>query len=385
MPDAVIVDVVRTPIGRAFKGSLAGERAEDLGAFAIKTLVEKYKDAVAPEDYDEVIFGVGFPDNEQGYNVGRNAWLLAGYPESVPGHIVSRFCASSVQSIRAAANAIQSGDGEIYLAGGLEASSRAGASPDFTMHPKLDGSEGSLWNVYIPMGLTAENVAERYGVSREAQDEFAARSQQLAVEGQENGFWDREITPYTTKDGVVVAKDDGPRAGTTVEKLAGLNPVFKPEGGTVTAGNACPLNDGAAAALVMSAEKAAELGLKPRAKIIGAVAGAVEPEYMGVGPIPAVTKLLKRTGMTVDDIDLFEINEAFAAQVLPSAEELNIPIDKINVQGGAIAVGHPFGMTGARIMGTLLNNLETNDKQFGLETMCVAGGQGMAIIVERLN
>ncbi|MBI2690457.1 MAG: acetyl-CoA C-acyltransferase [Solirubrobacterales bacterium] len=385
MPDAVIVDVVRTPIGRAFKGSLAGERAEDLGAFAIKTLVEKYQDAVAPEDYDEVIFGVGFPDNEQGYNVGRNAWLLAGYPESVPGHVVSRFCASSVQSIRAAANAIQSGDGEIYLAGGLEASSRAGASPDFTMHPKLDGSEGSLWNVYIPMGMTAENVADKYGVTREAQDEFAARSQQLAVEGQENGFWDREITPYTTKDGVVVAKDDGPRAGTTVEKLAGLNPVFKPEGGTVTAGNACPLNDGAAAALIMSADKAAEIGLKARAKIIGAVAGAVEPEYMGVGPIPAVEKLFKRTRMTVDDIDLFEINEAFAAQVLPSAEKLNIPIDKVNVQGGAIAVGHPFGMTGARIMGTLLNNLETNDKQFGLETMCVAGGQGMAIIVERLN
>jgi acetyl-CoA C-acetyltransferase len=385
MPDAVIVDVVRTPIGRAFKGSLAGERAEDLGAFAIKTLVEKYKDAVAPEDYDEVIFGVGFPDNEQGYNVGRNAWLLAGYPESVPGHIVSRFCASSVQSIRSAANSIIAGDGEIYLAGGLEASSRAGASPDFTMHPKLDGSEGSLWNVYIPMGLTAENVADKYGVTREAQDEFAARSQQLAVEGQENGFWDREITPYTTKDGVVVAKDDGPRAGTTAEKLAGLNPVFKPEGGTVTAGNACPLNDGAAAALVMSADKAAELGLTPRAKIIGSVAGGVAPEYMGVGPIPAVEKLLKRTGMTVDDIDLFEINEAFAAQVLPSAEHLNIPIDKVNVQGGAIAVGHPFGMTGARIMGTLLNNLETNDKQFGLETMCVAGGQGMAIIVERLN
>ncbi len=385
MPDAVIVDVVRTPIGRAFKGSLAGERAEDLAAFAIKTLVEKHKDAVAPEDYDEVIMGVGFPDNEQGYNVGRNAWLLAGYPESVPGHIVSRFCASSVQSIRAAANAIKAGDGEIYLAGGLEASSRAAGSSDFVPHPKLDGSEGSLWNVYIPMGLTAENVAERYGVSREAQDEFAARSQQLAVEGQENGFWDREITPYTTADGTVVAKDDGPRAGTTVEKLAGLNPVFKPEGGTVTAGNACPLNDGAAAALIMSEDKAKELGLTPRAKIIASVAGGVEPEYMGVGPIPAVETLLKRTGMSVSDIDLFEINEAFAAQVLPSAEKLNIPIDKINVQGGAIAVGHPFGMTGARIMGTLLNNLETNDKQFGLETMCVAGGQGMAIIVERLN
>lgn len=385
MPDAVIVDVVRTPIGRAFKGSLAGERAEDLAAFAITTLVEKYKDAVAPEDYDEVILGVGFPDNEQGYNVGRNAWLLAGYPESVPGHIVSRFCASSVQSIRAAANAINAGDGEIYLAGGLEASSRAAGSSDFVPHPKLDGSEGSLWNVYIPMGITAENVAERYGVSREAQDEYAARSQQLAVEGQENGFWDREITPYTTKDGNVIAKDDGPRAGTTAETLAGLKPVFKPEGGTVTAGNACPLNDGAAAALVMSAEKAAQLGLKPRAKIIGAVAGGVEPEYMGVGPIPAVETLLKRTGMTINDVDLVEINEAFAAQVLPSAEKLNIPIDKLNVQGGAIAVGHPFGMTGARIMGTLLNNLETRDKQIGLESMCVAGGQGMAILVERLN
>jgi acetyl-CoA C-acetyltransferase len=385
MPDAVIVDVVRTPIGRAFKGSLAGERAEDLAAFAVKTLVEKYKDAVAPEDYDEVILGVGFPDNEQGYNVARNAWLLAGYTETVPGHVVSRFCASSVQSIRAAANAIKAGDGEIYLAGGLEASSRAGASPDFTVHPKLDGSEGSLWNVYIPMGITAENVAERYGVSREAQDEFAARSQQLAVEGQENGFWDREITAYTTADGTVVTKDDGPRAGTTVEKLAGLAPVFKPDGGTVTAGNACPLNDGAAAALVMSAEKAAALGLEPRARIIASCAGGVEPEYMGVGPIPAVETLLKRTGMTIADIDLVEINEAFAAQVLPSAEKLNIPIDKINVQGGAIAVGHPFGMTGTRIMGTLLNNLETRDKQFGLETMCVAGGQGMAIIVERLN
>ncbi len=385
MPDAVIVDVVRTPIGRAFKGSLAGERAEDLAAFAVKTLVEKYKDAVAPEDYDEIILGVGFPDNEQGYNVARNAWLLAGYTESVPGHVVSRFCASSVQSIRAAANAIKAGDGEIYLAGGLEASSRAAGAADFQMHPKLDGSPDSLWNVYIPMGITAENVAERYGVSREAQDEFAARSQQLAVEGQENGFWDREITPYTTADGTVVAKDDGPRPGTTVEKLAGLAPVFKPEGGSVTAGNACPLNDGAAAALVMSAEKAAALGLKPRAKIIAATAGGVEPEYMGVGPIPAVERLLKDTGMTIGDVDLVEINEAFAAQVLPSAEKLGIEIDKLNVQGGAIAVGHPFGMTGARIMGTLLNNLETRDKQFGLETMCVAGGQGMAILVERLN
>ncbi|MGH2905207.1 MAG: acetyl-CoA C-acyltransferase [Solirubrobacterales bacterium] len=384
MPDAVIVDVVRTPIGRAFKGSLAGERSEDLAAFAVKTLVDKYPQ-VAPDTYDEVIMGCGFPDNEQGYNIGRNAWLLAGLPETVAGHTVTRFCASSLQSIRAAANAIQTGDGDTYLAGGIEASSRAAGNPDFKMHSKLDGSEGALWNVYIPMGITAENVAERYGVSREDQDAFAARSQQLACEGQENGFFDREITPYTTADGTVVSKDDGPRAGTTVEKLAGLNPVFKPEGGTVTAGNACPLNDGAAASLVMSSDRAAELGLKPRAKIIASSAAGVAPEYMGIGPIPAINKVLKAANMTVDDVDLFEINEAFAAQVLPSIAELNIPIDKLNVQGGAIAIGHPFGMTGTRIMGTLLNNLETNDKQIGLESMCVAGGQGMAMIVERLN
>ena len=384
MPDAVIVDVVRTPIGRAFKGSLTGERAEDLAAFAVKTLVEKYQDAVKPEDYDDVVMGCGFPDNEHGYNIGRNAWLLAGLTETVPGYVVSRFCASSLQSIRSAADAIKVGDGEVYLAGGIEASSRAKGAADFVMHPKLDGSEGSLWNVYIPMGITAENVAERYGVSREAQDEFAARSQQLAVEGQENGFWDREITPYTTADGTVVSKDDGPRAGTTAETLAGLKPVFK-EDGTVTAGNACPLNDGAAASLVMSSDKAAALGLKPRARVIASSAAAVEPEYMGIGPVPAIQKVLKAANMTIDDIDLVEINEAFAAQVIPSMEQLNIPLEKLNVQGGAIAVGHPFGMTGVRIMGTLLNNLETRDKQIGLESMCVAGGQGMAMIVERLN
>lgn len=385
MPDAVIVDVVRTPIGRAFKGSLAGERAEDLAAFAVKTLVDKYSDAVPADSYNEIIMGCGFPDNEQGYNIGRNAWLLAGLPETVAGHTVTRFCASSLQSIRAAANAIVAGDGDTYLAGGIEASSRAAGSADFTMHPKLDGSENSLWNVYIPMGITAENVAERYGVSREDQDEIAARSQQLAVEGQENGFFEREITPYTTADGTVVAKDDGPRPGTTVEKLAGLNPVFKPEGGTVTAGNACPLNDGAAASLIMSSDRAAELGLKPRAKVIAASAAGVEPEYMGIGPVPAIQQVLKAANMTIEDIDLVEINEAFAAQIIPSIEQTNIPVEKLNVQGGAIALGHPFGMTGARIMGTLLNNLETRDKQIGLESMCVAGGQGMAMIVERLN
>lgn len=384
MPDAVIVDVVRTPIGRAFKGSLAGERAEDLAAFAVKTLVEKHPE-VAPEMYDDVIMGCGFPDNEQGYNIGRNAWLLAGLTESVAGHTVSRFCASSLQSIRAAANAIMAGDGTTYLAGGIEASSRAAGNPDFKMHPKLDGSEGALWNVYIPMGITAENVAERYGVTREQQDEFAARSQQLAVENQENGFFDREITPYTTADGTVVAKDDGPRPGTTVEKLAGLNPVFKPEGGTVTAGNACPLNDGAAAALIMSADRAAELGLKPRAKVIAASAAGVEPEYMGIGPVPAIQKVLKAANMTMSDIDIVEINEAFAAQIIPSMDQCDIPLEKLNPQGGAIALGHPFGMTGARIMGTLLNGLETQDKTYGIESMCVAGGMGMAMIVERLN
>jgi acetyl-CoA C-acetyltransferase len=384
MPDAVIVDVVRTPIGRAFKGSFAGERAEDLAAFAVKTLVEKHPE-VAADSYDDVIMGCGFPDNEQGYNIGRNAWLLAGLPETVPGHTVSRFCASSLQSIRTAANSIVAGDGTTYLAGGIEASSRAAGNPDFQMHPKLNGSEGSLWNVYIPMGITAENVAERYGVSREAQDEYAKRSQDLAVAGQENGFFDREITPYTTSDGTVVSKDDGPRAGTTLEKLATLPTVFKPEGGSVTAGNACPLNDGAGAALVMSADRAAELGLKPRAKVIAASAAGVEPEYMGIGPVPAIQKVLKATGMTIDDIDLVEINEAFAAQVIPSMEQCKIPLEKLNIHGGAIALGHPFGMTGVRIMGTLLNGLETADKQIGLESMCVAGGMGMAMIVERLN
>ena len=384
MPDAVIVDVVRTPIGRAFKGSLAGERAEDLAAFAVKTLVEKHPE-VAPETYDDVIMGCGFPDNEQGYNIGRNAWLLAGFTETVPGHTLTRFCASSLQSIRVAANSIIAGDGTTYLAGGIEASSRAAGNPDFQMHPKLDGSEGSLWNVYIPMGITAENVAERFGVSREAQDEYAKRSQDLAVANQENGFFDREITPYTTKEGNVVSKDDGPRPGTTLEKLAQLPTVFKPEGGTVTAGNACPLNDGAAAALVMSSDRAAELGLKPRAKVIAASAAGVEPEYMGIGPVPAIQKVLKAAKMTVDDIDLFEINEAFAAQVIPSMEQCKIPLEKLNTHGGAIALGHPFGMTGVRIMGTLLNALETDDKQIGLESMCVAGGMGMAMIVERLN
>lgn len=383
MPDAVIVDVVRTPIGRAFKGSLAGERAEDLAAFAVKTLVEKHPE-VAPETYDDVIMGCGFPDNEQGYNIGRNAWLLAGLTESVAGHTVSRFCASSLQSIRAAANAIMAGDGTTYLAGGIEASSRAAGNPDFKMHPKLDGSEGALWNVYIPMGITAENVAERYGVSREAQDEFAARSQQLAVENQESGFFAREITPYTIADGTVIDKDDGPRPGTTTEKLAGLKPVFK-EDGTVTAGNACPLNDGAAAALIMSADRAAELGLKPRAKVIAASAAGVEPEYMGIGPVPAIQKVLKAANMTMSDIDIVEINEAFAAQIIPSMDQCDIPLEKLNPQGGAIALGHPFGMTGARIMGTLLNGLETRDKTYGIESMCVAGGMGMAMIVERLN
>ncbi len=384
MPDAVIVDVVRTPIGRAFKGSLAGERAEDLAAFAVKTLVEKHPE-VAADSYDDVIMGCGFPDNEQGYNIGRNAWLLAGLPETVPGHTLTRFCASSLQSIRVAANSIMAGDGTTYLAGGIEASSRAAGNPDFKMHPKLDGSEGSLWNVYIPMGITAENVAERYGVSREAQDEYAKRSQDLAVANQENGFFDREITPYTTAAGDVVSKDDGPRAGTTLEKLGTLPTVFKPEGGTVTAGNACPLNDGAAAALVMSADRAAELGLKPRAKVIAASAAGVEPEYMGIGPVPAIQKVLKAANMTIGDIDIVEINEAFAAQIIPSMDQCDIPLEKLNPQGGAIALGHPFGMTGVRIMGTLLNGLETADKTYGLESMCVAGGMGMAMIVERLN
>ena len=381
MPEAVIVDAVRTPIGRAVKGSLKDVRADDLAAVPLKALVERNPEVDFGET-DDLMMGCGFQAGEQGYNIGRNAQLLSGIDHHVPATSVNRFCASSLQTIRMAFHAIVAGEGDQYIAAGVEAVSRFGAD-SFQFHPQLDGSEGSLYNVYIPMGLTAENVAERCKVSRESQDEWAAISQQRAVAARDSGHFDREITPVTTPDGEVT-KDDGPRPGTTVEKLAELKPAFKPDG-TVTAGNACPLNDGAAAVLVMSAEKAEKLGLKPRARIVASAVAGLRPEIMGLGPIPAVEKVLKQAGMTIDDIDALELNEAFAAQVVPCRDEWGIDHEKLNPFGGAIALGHPFGMTGARIMTTLLNDLDTLDATIGLETMCAAGGMGQAMIVERLN
>jgi acetyl-CoA C-acetyltransferase len=384
MPDAVIVDAVRTPIGRAAKGSLKDVRADDLAAIPLKALVERNPEVDFAQTAD-ILMGCGFPMGEQGYNVGRNAQLLAGIDHHVPAVTISRFCSSSLQALRMAFHAITAGEGDQYIAAGVEAVSRFPAQPPFDPHPQLDGSDGAPYNVYIPMGITAENVAKRCNVSREAQDEWAAISQQRAVAAQEAGQFDREIVPVPLADGTQVTKDDGPRPGTTAEVLAQLKPAFDPEHGTVTAGNACPLNDGAAALLVMSAERAAELGLKPRARIVASSVAAIRPEVMGLGPIPAVQRVLEQAGMTIADIDVLELNEAFAAQVVPCRDERGIDHEKLNPFGGAIALGHPFGMTGARIMTTLLNDLDTLDGTIGLETMCVAGGMGQAMIVERLT
>jgi acetyl-CoA C-acetyltransferase len=387
MPEAVIVDAVRTPIGRAFKGSLVGVRADDLAATPLRALVERNPDVDFSETVD-VMMGAASGIGEQGYNVGRNATLLAGYDHHIPACTVNRFCASSLQTLRMAFHAVKAGEGDQYVAAGVEAVSRAGLGagiPEEAKHPTLDGSEGSLFDVYIPMGLTAEKVAARCKVSREAQDEWALVSQTRAVDAQASGHFDREIVPVALPDGGELTRDDGPRPNTTMEKLAALNPVFDPVNGTVTAGNACPLNDGAAAVLVMSDEKAARLGLKPRARIVASTVAAIRPEIMGLGPIPAIQKLLAQTGMTIDDIDIVEINEAFAAQIVPCMQELGIDEDKLNPFGGAIALGHPFGMTGARIMTTLLNGLDARDGRYGIESMCVAGGMGMAMLVERLN
>jgi acetyl-CoA C-acetyltransferase len=383
MPDAVIVDAVRTPIGRAAKGSLKDVRADELAAVPLKALVERNPEVDFAQTED-ILMGCGFPMGEQGYNVGRNAQLLAGIDHHVPAVTVSRFCSSSLQTLRMAFHAIEAGEGDQYVAAGTEAVSRFPEHPPFSPHPQLDGSDGAPYNVYIPMGITAENVAERCDVSRESQDEWAAISQQRAVAAVESGHFDPEIVPVTLGDGVQVTRDDGPRPGTTVEVLAELKPAFDPEG-TVTAGNACPLNDGAAALLVMSAEKAQALGLKPRARIVASSVAAIRPEIMGLGPIPAVAKVLEQAGMTIADIDVIELNEAFAAQVVPCRDEWGIDHEKLNPFGGAIALGHPFGMTGARIMTTLLNDLDALDGSIGLETMCVAGGMGQAMIVERLN
>jgi acetyl-CoA C-acetyltransferase len=387
MPEAVIVDAVRTPVGRAFKGSLASLRPDETLAFVVDQLLERNPD-VDPSTVEELIAGCGLPQGLQANNIARIAVLLSDkLGQTTNGSNVSRYCASGLDAIRNAANAVVAGQGDIYIAGGVEFVSRYNAAQE-AAHPEdqnenLQGDNGQP-NAYIAMGLTAENVAERYGVSREDQDRYAQRSQERAVAAQEAGVFDREIVPVTLADGTVVAKDDGPRASSTYEKLSTLEPAFKP-GGTVTAGNSCPLNDGAAAALVMSAEKAAELGLKPRARVITAATWGNEPEYMGVAPIGAIKKALDRAGMSASDIDVTELNEAFAAQVLPIASEVGIDLDTLNPHGGAIALGHPFGMTGVRIMTTLLNDLETLDKTIGLETMCVAQGQGEALIVERLN
>jgi len=384
MPDAVIVDAVRTPIGRAGKGSLKDVRADDLAAVPLRALVDRNPGVDFAETQD-IMMGCGLQVGEQAMNIARSAQLLAGLDHHVPATTVNRFCASSLQTLRMAFHAVKAGEGDQYIAAGVEAVSRLGDQPPMPLHPKLDGSEGSLFDVYIPMGQTAENVAERCHVSREAQDEWAAISQQRAVGARDSGHFDREIVAVTAPDGTEVTRDDGPRPGTTVEKLAELKPAFKPDGGTVTAGNACPLNDGAAAVLVMSEERARELGLKPRARIVASAVAAIRPEIMGLGPIPAVAEVLERAGMTIDDIDVLELNEAFAAQVVPCRDEWGIDPERLNPFGGAIALGHPFGMTGARIMTTLLNNLDATDGTIGLETMCVAGGMGQAMIVERLG
>jgi acetyl-CoA C-acetyltransferase len=401
MPEAVIVATGRTPIGRAFKGSLVDMRPDDLTAHVVREVLNKIPQ-LDPNSVEDLILGCGQPAGEAGFNIARVAAILAGL-DNVPGVTVNRYCSSSLQTIRMAAHAIRAGEGDVFIAAGVETVSRFGAGASDSgkaMNPLFSDAlartasrsekvtepwtpQPGLPDIYIAMGQTAENVVEKEGVSRLEMDEFACRSQELAVKHQENGFFSREIIPVTLPDGTVVSKDDGPRAGTTLEKLSQLQPVFR-EGGSVTAGNACPLNDGAAAVVVMSDTKAKELGLKPLARIVASGVSGLNPEIMGLGPIEAVRQALGRAGMTMKDIDLVEINEAFAAQVLPSAKHLEIPMEKLNIRGGGIALGHPFGMTGARIMTTLINSLEDADKRFGIETMCVGGGQGMAMIIERL-
>jgi acetyl-CoA C-acetyltransferase len=387
MPEAVIVDTLRTPIGRAFKGSLAQLRPEEMGAYVVDQLLERNPE-VDPALVEDVFCGVGMPQGLEAFNIGRIISLLSEkLPQTVNGVTVSRYCSSSLDAIRHAGNAIKAGEGDVYIAAGVEWVSKfnertepAGAAD---RNPNLIGENGQP-NAYIDMGITAVNVAKKYEVSRADMDKFAQRSQELAVRSQEDGFFDREIVPVKLEDGTEVAKDDGPRASSTLEKLSELPEAFE-GGGGVTAGNSCPLNDGAAAVILMSDTKAKELGITPRARIVTAATFGNEPEYMGVAPIGAIKKVLERAEMTIEDVDAVELNEAFAAQVIPIMDECGISIDKLNTHGGAIALGHPFGMTGARIMGTLLNVLETDDKQVGLETMCVAGGQGKAMIVERLN
>jgi acetyl-CoA C-acetyltransferase len=407
MPEAVIVATARSPIGRAFKGSLVDFRPDDITATIIKAALDKVP-SLKPEEIDDLILGCGLPGGEQGYNLARVIAVLLGH-DSLPGTTITRYCSSSLQSTRMAFHAIKAGEGDAFISAGVEmvsrfikgnsdsaedtqnpifadAKARAAKMAEGGFHWEDPRGNGQIPDVYIAMGQTAENVAERDKISREEQDEFGVRSQNLAEKAIANGFWEREIIPVTKPDGTEVAKDDGPRAGVTVEGVSQLKPVFRPDG-TVTAGNCCPLNDGAAAVIIMSDTKAKQLGLTPLARIVSTGVSALSPEIMGLGPIEATKKALALAGKTIDDIDLVEINEAFAAQVIPSARAIGIdPFgDKLNVNGGAIAVGHPFGMTGARITTTLINSLQYHDKTFGLETMCVGGGQGMAMVLERLS
>ncbi|PRY49369.1 acetyl-CoA C-acetyltransferase [Geodermatophilus tzadiensis] len=406
MPEAVIVATARSPIGRAFKGSLKDFRPDDLAATIVRAALDKVP-GLDPADIDDLMLGCGLPGGEQGYNMGRVVSVLLGM-DHLPGTTITRYCSSSLQTTRMAMHAIKAGEGDVFISAGVEMVSRfvkgnSDSLPD-TQNPAFTDAQarvakvaesgadswtdprstGEVPDVYIAMGQTAENLALLKDVSRQDMDEFAVRSQNLAEKAIAEGFWAREITPVTTPDGTVVSTDDGPRAGTTLEGISGLKPVFRPDG-RVTAGNACPLNDGAAAVVVMSDTRARELGLTPLARIVSTAVTGLSPEIMGYGPVDASKLALQRAGMTIDDIDLVEINEAFAAQVIPSYRDLGIDIDKLNVHGGAIAVGHPFGMTGARITGTLINGLQTKDATFGLETMCVGGGMGMAMVLERLS
>ncbi|WP_311208400.1 MULTISPECIES: acetyl-CoA C-acetyltransferase [unclassified Aeromicrobium] len=405
MPEAVIVSTARSPIGRAHKGSLKDVRPDDLTVQMVQAALEKVPE-LTTTDIEDLMLGVGQPSGEAGFNIGRVVGVLAGL-DHLAGVTVNRYCAASVQTMRMALHAIKAGEGEVYIAGGVETISRYqpgwADGPSGSENPVMATAQartagaaagGPTWSepreqgllpdVYMSMGLTAENVAQLKNVSRADQDAFAARSQNRAVEAIESGFWAREITPVTLADGSVVASDDGPRRGVTTETLEGLRPVFRPDG-TVTAGNCCALNDGAAVTIIMSDTKAKALGLTPIARIVSTGVSGLSPEIMGLGPVDASRLALKRAGMTMNDIDLVEINEAFAAQVIASARELDIEEDKLNVNGGAIAVGHPFGATGARIATTLINSMQWHDKQYGLETMCVGGGQGMAMVLERLS
>jgi acetyl-CoA C-acetyltransferase len=405
VPEAVVVATARSPIGRAGKGSLTELRPDNLAATIIRAALDKVPQ-LDPTEIDDLLMGCGLPGGEQGFNLGRVVAVLLGY-DHLPGATLTRYCSSSLQTTRMAFHAIKAGEGDVFISAGVETVSRFAKGnsdgwPDTTNPIFAEAQErtqvaaqgGVEWHdpredatvpdIYIAMGQTAENLAQLKGISREEMDTFGVRSQNLAEKAIADGFWEREIIPVTTPDGTVVAKDDGPRAGVTLEGVAGLKPVFRPDG-RITAGNCCPLNDGAAAVIVMSDTKARSLGIEPLARIVSTGVSALSPEIMGLGPVESSRRALARAGMTIDDMDLVEINEAFAAQVIPSYRDLGIDIDKLNVHGGAIAVGHPFGMTGARITGTLINGLQTRDKTFGLETMCVGGGMGMAMVLERLS